>query len=43
MSNIEYVINGNEVLEINHDILDPNGQPLITILTLQEYQQIIDK
>jgi hypothetical protein len=39
----EYIINQNEILEINHNELDPNGQPLITVLTPEEYDKIKDK
>ena len=41
--NIEYVINGDEVLVINHSQLDPNGQPIMAVITIEEYEKIKNK
>lgn len=40
--NLEYIIDEDKVLEVNHDELDPNGNPIIIELTLEEYQNIIN-
>ena len=38
--NTEYIIDGDKVLVIDHDQVDPNGQPLITEITLEEYNSL---
>jgi len=40
---VEYVIINDKVLEINHDMLLEDGQPLIVEITLEEYQKILEE
>jgi hypothetical protein len=37
---MEYVVNGNEVLRIDYDCLDPNGEPTITVLNQEEINEL---
>lgn len=39
--NEEYIINKEKVLVINNEILDPNGNPLIVEISLEEYKKIV--
>jgi hypothetical protein len=38
---VEYVILEDKVLVIDDTELDPNGEPVITEITLEEYQEIV--
>jgi hypothetical protein len=38
---VEYVILEDKVLVIDDLQLDPNGSPVITEITLEEYQEIV--
>ena len=37
---IRYIVLEDTVLVIDDSILDPNGEPLITEITLQQYQSL---
>jgi hypothetical protein len=37
---IRYIVLEDTVLVIDDSILDPNGEPLITEITIQEYESL---
>jgi hypothetical protein len=41
--NEEVVIDGNNVLIFDHENLDPNGDPTVIEMTLEEYQHMLDE